>query len=97
PDYTLSPYTTLFRSDVIAPQRRRAFSSLARSDMSPQPEVVVPLESQREEFVKERLAKSLSGLDPRAGLIVIALRLRKPMDAQRADRKSTRLNSSHVS
>src|SRR5207249_12047281 len=83
PPSTLFPYTTLFRSRVMAEVRRRARSPMRR--------IWRGLVEPRDIELRLRLRPWVVWGTALAAAAAVALLLTRP------DRKSTRLNSSHVS
>src|SRR5256885_9739806 len=89
PRSTLFPYTTLFRSCVDSGEcllERRELGA-AGDVLSPEERVQRPCEYDRPKQRRERSGQEESGEDDRAQPV---------RRARRADRKSTRLNSSHL-
>src|SRR5207249_12016344 len=96
PISTLFPYTTLFRS------RHLSIAAVAREDRDERFERVPVgwLPQMDRDFARELLAHALDRRDLRrqnARRFIVAFELAAHEDHGARDRKSTRLNSSHVS
>src|SRR5207249_7445349 len=85
PRYTLFPYTTLFRSQL----RRLGFRFIALADDNFYPVSLTDLRLAAEQHDLDRLNRLKAIRAERFALMALL--------AQLPDRKSTRLNSSHVS
>src|SRR5207249_5406565 len=89
PGSTLFPYTTLFRSfeRLVLFDRRQHILPTDAGQSEVQQDQVRPRRLRILSFLPQELQRVLAGLQPRHAVLNLSL----------GDRKSTRLNSSHVS
>src|SRR5690606_42083610 len=87
--YALSPYTTLFRSQVTLTERLL----VERAPVDGRPAVIV---RPSEQLIRERQEFAIQQNTTTLRNRVNELSVSEPVVQQQGDRKSTRLNSSHV-
>src|SRR3546814_18421201 len=90
----LLPYQTLFRSFIGHEEVQHIFDDRAAERAAELK--ILGLDLRRREFVRARVAKALVGIvDKGFAVEFVRARFGHRGDRHRADRKSTRLNSSH--
>src|SRR5690606_41626626 len=92
PTHRLLPYTTLFRSAVHAGERLTQHDAAARIDPRIQHHLAVEIDEIGADDITERLVVGRGEAQLHALVLLVALLVLGAIP----DRKSTRLNSSHV-
>src|SRR5260370_17885870 len=73
-----------------APARGGPLAPVKSSCVTAEPEVVVPLDAQLEQFIESGFASSRAGADAGLRFIVVAFSARKPMRAKRSPHRGER-------
>src|SRR5207253_3934599 len=90
PAHPLFPYTTLFRSDAVLPVRRQLAPAHAALELGRAVHLV------RVRLVGAAVADHGLAAHERRPVALLARLAERRLDGRAVDRKSTRLNSSHV-